>query len=116
MRGTMTTFDFDYDTDTDFLEITDQDAGDNYKFSVNIGEVGINVAHSGEIMSVEVMNASQIFDIDPDQLDQLNDVEIEVEQRGPTVMVKVRVTYDEGRKASQYGVQLDQDTLAQAPA
>lgn len=112
----MTTFDFDYDVDTDFLEITDQDASDTYKFSVNIGEVGINISHDSDIMSVEVMNASQLFDVEPDQLEHLNDVEIEVEQRGPVVMVKVRLTYDNGQQTSQYGVPLDQEDLAQAPA
>lgn len=112
----MAPFDHDYDANTDFLEVTNQEAPDNYKFSVNIGEVGINISHSNDIMSVEVMNASQVFDVNPDQLEQLNDVEIEVEQRGPIVMVKIRLTYDDGQQTSQYGVPLDQDNFAQAPA
>lgn len=112
----MTNITCDYDHDTDFLEVSDTDASDNYKFSINVGEMGINVAHNDDIMSVEIMNASQVFDIPPNQLEELNDVDIEIERRGPVSVIKVRLTYDNGQQSSQYGVSIDKHDLSQAPA
>lgn len=97
---------FEYDRETDFLTITNTATQDEaYKLTLHVGEVAVNVSHQKHIMSVDVANASQIFDISPETLKHLDTVNINVEHRENFFVVTIKVIQDE--TASQYGVQFD---------
>lgn len=57
-------------------------------------------------MSVEVMNASQVFDLPPEELERLDTVSTSIEHRGNQVAVRITVQVQE--KASSYGFQIDE--------
>jgi len=67
-----------------------------YDRSIVEGEVGISIDTGGTIVSVEVMNASQLFGISPAQFDGIEDAWFETEERGGMVLVRVHVSYADG--------------------
>ncbi|MDY6773757.1 MAG: DUF2283 domain-containing protein, partial [Candidatus Nanohaloarchaea archaeon] len=102
----MASFTFDYDRKTDYLEVTSSNYEEQeYRESVNMGEISVNISHQNKIMSIEVMNASQIFNLPPEELERLDTASIGLEHRGDYIAVHVSVSYKE--KESTYGIQVD---------
>jgi len=87
-----------------------------YDRSIVEGEVGISIDTGGTIISVEVMNASQLFGISPAQFDGIEDAWFETEERGGMVLVRVHVSYADGDRSSQYGVSLETGEIGDVTA
>jgi uncharacterized protein YuzE len=115
----MPKYNFDYDTATDFLTIEQQDAvegdGDTYKLTLNVGEVGINISRQGTIMSCEVMNASQLFDVDPEELERIDKASIRSERRGNVFIVSMKIKYtdiDQKEHQSTHSLAMESQTAS----
>lgn len=91
-----------YDGETDFLTVETGRDG-TYEETVTAGEMGVNLSSAGEVLSCEVVNASQVFGLEPSELEQVEDVAVQTEDRGGETVVTVTVG---GATRSRYSVAL----------
>ena len=84
---------FDYNPDLDILTVEEEDY-DNYSSSAELANFVIDFDESGDVLGVEIIDASEALPLEKDELEDISDVGCSVERTDEFLKVSVEIYID----------------------
>jgi uncharacterized protein YuzE len=84
---------FDYNPDLDILTVEEEDY-DNYSSSAELASFVIDFDESGDVLGVEIIDASEALPLEKDELENISQVECSVERTDEFLKVSVEIYID----------------------
>lgn len=87
---------FEYKEDLDVLVVESSDY-DSYKSSVEFGNFVVDISHEGDVIGVEIIDASENTPLSREELSHITDAEIRVKYHNEYMVVAI-FAYTDGSK------------------
>lgn len=97
-------FDYDYSPDFDFIHIYSSDIEKGIKGSISIGDYTIDIGHNGEVVGIEIEEASKLLNMSKDNLRHLDGARLIVRKVGRLLFMGVAVVKNNQDKAVEFSV------------
>lgn len=96
--------DFSYDPSVDILTVDIEGRrAEEYDSSRAVGDYAVDLSEDGNVLGIEVLNASQNLPFTQEELKNIDYIELEASKRGGAITVSVNVTYSGNKGKFSFG-------------